>query len=133
MATGGRDHKPRGLVHPDDVRLARVARELRRRDGRTQFEVARTTGVSIEKLRRIESEPFVHASYGSGFFRRKRADFLLGVGQQGVQRRRPFDDRGFAPPQHAGAHDGRQLGREGEDVVVGHGGILLRALTPKFC
>jgi transcriptional regulator with XRE-family HTH domain len=47
------------LVHPDDVRLARIARELRRRDGRTQFEIARATGLSIEMVRRIESE---HAS-----------------------------------------------------------------------
>ena len=65
---------------------------------------------------------------GGRLVRRKRADFLLGVGQQGVQRRRPLDDGGFAPPQHAGADDRRQLGREGEAVVGGHGGILLRAL-----
>src|SRR3954470_23351105 len=55
--TSGRPRSAlRAPVHPDDVRLARIARELRRRDGRTQLEMVRATGVSIEMLRRVESE-----------------------------------------------------------------------------
>ena len=56
MRSGRPSSTSREFVHPDDVRLARIARELRRRDGRTQLEVALAASVSIETLRRIESE-----------------------------------------------------------------------------